>query len=567
MSIVDRYGCEYQTGGTPRANPAADDDFWYSSLPGRGSTAGQNVNATSAERVAAVYACKLAIAESIAMLPLTLYDETDPENREERKEESVYRCLRHKPNRFMDSFTWFETMQTSLLDYGNAYAHILEDRAGSILELMPLAAERMRVEKVGSGNYQQLRYTYTNDGQQEEYGQEEIFHIRYRSKDGIMGRSPISDAAASFGFSLALLEHGNAVFQNGLFPSGVASLEGHFKDDEARDAWVASFHKYMGASNSGKIALFEDGMKFAPFQMTARDAQFLELKDASVLDVCRIFRIPPVLAQYTQNGMSYASIEQLGLFFRQHTMLPWATRWERAIKGQLLDRSGEVNNLYARFNMDVLERADIKSRTEAIVKQLQFSLATINEGRRLLDRNRLKSASADEGLITLQVQPLSRLDEKPKEPPAIPPALPQAPVEPADDEDEESDKEALPEEQNEDSEAQARHFQPLFASLISRIMTREQKALNGAVKRGGYMAWAEGYLDAERGLLSETLAPACEAFLGFESTAALPRFVGRFYEQRQLDLLELQAAAWQSADAAPYVEILTNLLIQEERDA
>lgn len=529
--------------------PGPEDDFWYDPLRFGGSKAGQQVNATTAERIAAVYACKTAICESVAMLPATVFDEVDEKRKEKLKEHPLFKLLRHSPNSAMDSFTWFECMQDAALDTGNAYAYKLRTRSGKLEALIPLDATRVTVKVVfDSFNRPALAYTYNEPGGKTlEYTADEIFHLKYRSKDGYKGRSPITVAAESFGFPLALLEHGNQTFANGAFLSGFLKTAHAFKDDESRDAFMESLRKYVGSQNSGKFALLESGVEYEPHQQTSRDAQFLELSEFSVVQVARIFRVPPVIIQAMDKGMSYASIEQLATFFVQYTIQPWVTRWERAIKNQLLGGKGE-DNLFVRFNVSALIRGDLKSRVEAIVQQLQYGLKTINEGRNMLDDNAIEDAVGDEPLVSHNLVPASKILEEPEpepEPDPEPEPEEEEPEkEPESDEEEETEAGGLPEPEpvTEEKQEKSKRFEPLFEELLGRIVRKEAKAKARAVKKPGFMKWAEEFVENERGYMLETLTPAVLAYDGEDH--GLDRFVDAYLEERKADLLENVAEAW-----------------------
>jgi len=97
------------------------------------STAGIRVNEETALRVTAVYACVRVIAETMASLPLPLY------RRLERGKEKVtghplYPVLHDMPNPEMTSFIFREVLMTQLLLWGNAYAQIVRDKRGQVLE-------------------------------------------------------------------------------------------------------------------------------------------------------------------------------------------------------------------------------------------------------------------------------------------------------------------------------------------------------------------------------------------------------------------------------------------------
>lgn len=70
-------------------------------------------------QTSAVYACVKILAETIASLPLHLYKNG---KNEFATEHPLFACLYDVPNEEMTSFEFRETMMTSLLLYGNAYA-------------------------------------------------------------------------------------------------------------------------------------------------------------------------------------------------------------------------------------------------------------------------------------------------------------------------------------------------------------------------------------------------------------------------------------------------------------
>ena len=83
------------------------------------SFSGKSVNPTTAIQVSAVYACVRVIAETIASLPLGVYEGTDEGSRK-ATEHPLYRLLHDEPNAEMTSFIWRETMLAHLLLYGSS---------------------------------------------------------------------------------------------------------------------------------------------------------------------------------------------------------------------------------------------------------------------------------------------------------------------------------------------------------------------------------------------------------------------------------------------------------------
>lgn len=76
-------------------------------------------------------------------------------------------------------------------------------------------------------------------------------------------------------------------FANGAAPSGVLEHPGTIKDPtKVREAWQSQFG---GSSNSGKVAVLEEGMKYTPISISPEQAQFLETRKFQINEIARIF--------------------------------------------------------------------------------------------------------------------------------------------------------------------------------------------------------------------------------------------------------------------------------------
>ena len=89
------------------------------------SNSGVMVNAERALQTSAVYACVKILSETVASLPLHLFKKGKKGKNEMAEEHPLFLCLYITPNDEMTSFEFRETMMTSLLLYGNAYARII----------------------------------------------------------------------------------------------------------------------------------------------------------------------------------------------------------------------------------------------------------------------------------------------------------------------------------------------------------------------------------------------------------------------------------------------------------
>lgn len=165
------------------------------------SNSGINVSETRAMQTSAVYACVKILAETVASLPLHLYKKGKNGKNTFAEQHPLYGCLYETPNEEMTSFEFRETMMTSLLLWGNAYARIIR-KQGHVTELWYLKPQNMTVERDGATG--KIKYTYTDDVTNETfvYKPNQVFHIKGLSYDGVTGISPIGQAREAVGLAL-----------------------------------------------------------------------------------------------------------------------------------------------------------------------------------------------------------------------------------------------------------------------------------------------------------------------------------------------------------------------------
>ena len=355
-----------------------------------GSTSGKPVNERSAMQMTAVYSCVRILAEAVAGLPLHLYKYTDTGGKEKAVDHPLYLLLHDEPNPEMSSFVFRETLMTHLLLWGNAYAQIIRNGKGEVVALYPLMPNKMTVDRDSKG---QLYYTYqraneeapTMEGTSVKLKPSDVLHIPGLGFDGLVGYSPIAMAKNAIGMAIACEEFGAKFFANGAAPSGVLEHPGTIKDpSRVRDAWQSQFG---GASNSGKVAVLEEGMKYTPISISPEQAQFLETRKFQINEIARIFRVPPHMVGDLEKS-SFSNIEQQSLEFVKYTLDPWIIRWEQSMARVLLSLD-EKKEYFIKFNLEGLLRGDYQSRMNGYSIARQNGWMSANDIRELENLDRI----------------------------------------------------------------------------------------------------------------------------------------------------------------------------------
>ena len=344
------------------------------------SGAGKSVTPRSAIQVSTVYACVRVIAETVASLPLHVYENTETGSRK-AVDHPLYRLLHDDPNADMTSFVLREVMLSHLLLWGNSYSQIVRSGRNQIVGLYPLLPDRMDVDRNSAGS---LIYSYvTGEGRTAKLSAEEVLHIPGLGFDGVVGYSPIALERNAIGLGIAAEEYGSKFFANGATPSGVLTHPNTLKNPKGlRESWNASFG---GSANANRVAILEEGMRFERVSMPHNEAQFLETRKFQVSEICRVFRVPPHLVGDLEHA-TFSNIEHQSISFGVHTIRPWLVRIEQSMNRALFSEK-DRGRFFIRFNMDGLLRGAYKERMEGYAIARQNGWMSANDIRELENQN------------------------------------------------------------------------------------------------------------------------------------------------------------------------------------
>jgi HK97 family phage portal protein len=120
---------------------------------------------------------------------------------------------------------------------------------------------------------------------------------------------------------------------------------------------------YGCADNAGKIGVLEEGMTWKETSATPHDAELSEARRLAVVEVARIFNVPPPMLAALEDA-TYSNIEAQVRMFATGTIRPWAAAWEQAIRRDLLSETSARSH-QVMFDLDHLLRGDLLTRMQA----------------------------------------------------------------------------------------------------------------------------------------------------------------------------------------------------------
>ena len=337
--------------------------------------------ATVSERTAmllsVVYRCVDLISNSVAQLPLDIYDS----NKNKVENELSY-IINDEPNTICNRFTFVKLLISAMILRGNAFAIIERDDNYKVKGLHYVAPENVEIRVTTNAEGVNEAVYYVIGGTV--FEAVNVLHLINYSYDGIQGVSTIQHAANSIQLATQSEATAKGFFNGGCNLGGVLTVQSMLNEQqkqELKNSWQTAFGTGTGTPNG--IAVLEGNMQYQPITVKPSDAQLLESRQFNVIDICRFFGVSPTKA-FDLSKSSYSTIEAESIAFLSDTIQPIISKLECEFKRKLLTPT-ERRKLTIKFDTSVLLRTD--KTTLANYFSTLFNIGTLsqNEIRNYLD--------------------------------------------------------------------------------------------------------------------------------------------------------------------------------------
>jgi len=360
-------------------------------------------------KMATVYACIRLLSQSVAKLPLHVYNDKNGKKEKDEKHPVTY-LLENRPNPYMTPFDFKMTMEAHRQLYGNAYAEIQFGRDGypkALWILNPELTEVVTDEK----NHGKVWYTTVlPDGQSVKLKYENVLHIKNIGLTGLKGMSPIAVARETIGSQMASQKYLAKFYKNGTTAKGVLTVPGVTLKPEAKKVVREEWEKMnTGMTNANRIAILDSGITYQDLTMSQADAQFIETQKLNTTDIARIYNVPPHMIADLEHA-TFSNIEHQSISYVKNTLQPLLVSWEQALKYQLFTPT-EQKNYYCKYNVESELRGDSKSRAEFYEIMERIGAYNIDEIRNKEDLPELENELGKKHLISLNYTFLDKLEE------------------------------------------------------------------------------------------------------------------------------------------------------------
>lgn len=529
------------------SNPSRD---MLSMFAPAGNIPGITVTEETALTYASIFTCVRVIAETVAMLPCTLY-KVDGRRRIHAKEHPLYSVLKHAFNEETTAMEGMELLGGHCSLRGNVYFERSINGAAQTIALWPLHPARMTIKRTQT---KKLLYCYWQDGKEKQFHPEQILHVKTMSTDGVYGMSPISVLRSQVESGLAQDKSTAKLFGNGVRPSGVLEHPEEMSDEAYKRLKDSFYEQAVGIDNAYRPLILEDGTKWHQIGMSMDDAQAIDQKKYTRSEIVGAFRVPQHKAGILDKA-TFSNIEHQALEFIMDCILPWVRRIEQAMELRLLSENERNMGYIIRFNVNALLRGDIESRYRSYATARQNGWMNANEIRELEDMDPIPGEEGDKYQTQMNI--------------AVGGGDPQAPAK--------KEKDPTSKRDAEDAHAESNllilqaagynlsnTMRYVVEDQVERYLKREQKTLESRIRSGMKRSVEEFIADGTAAyaelqtVLSDYLLPTVRAYAKasgvesklFEFTVSAE---ATRYASRSLDDLK---AVLQETDRTKLVELL-----------
>lgn len=351
---------------------------WWS----KESSAGVVMDEDNVVGIDTILACVRVLAESVATLPLELYQgNTDDQTIKPAYNNPVYDLVRWQANEETTAYELRFHMMVDSIIRGYGVAQVIRTNKGRPLQLWPLYARWLYVRRAPDDG--RLIYEYRQNGVTKDavmLEMDEVLIIKSFCHGGLLGSSLVRLSADTLGDARAAEDYASEFFRNGQSFSGAIEVPDELSDEAYERLKKDWRETHTGTGQRHKAPILEGGAKLTPLSLDNQESQLLETRQYKRSTLAGLFRVPAHFINDLEHA-TFSNVEHLDLSFAKHTLRPWLTNWEQRLRMTLLN-SGEKGRYFFVHDLTDLLRGDLPSRFTAYSQAVQAGILSPNDCRR-----------------------------------------------------------------------------------------------------------------------------------------------------------------------------------------
>jgi HK97 family phage portal protein len=361
------------------------------------SSAGAPMNPRAALSLAAYFSAINVLSTDLASLPIHVYRKRKSGGRDKVSDDPRERLLDVSPDGDTTGMRQRQAMMGHVLGWGNGYLDIVETQG----EVTALKLAEPTAEPVHRQIDNELYYL-TTDGDTRR--KDQFIHIAGFGYDGLKGYSPARLQANALRLTRNAEVFGTSFFDNGIRASGYFEAPHAYDKQKSEEFRGEMTRMFAGSENAARFMILWNNWKWTQSTIPPEEAQFLQTRAFQILEICRMFRLPPnKLQDYSQ--AHYANIEESNIDYLQTVLVPWCTQIEQAFNLRLFTPQEQDQGYFVKHNLNAFLRGNATSRAAFYTSMFGLGVFTIDDIREYEDMNPIGDFGS-ERFLTVQAKPL-----------------------------------------------------------------------------------------------------------------------------------------------------------------
>lgn len=338
---------------------------------------------------ATYFACLKVLSEAIGKMPFKLLKYDDDNGVSTVKNHALYSIVHDRPNSYMTSTVFWSTVEYNRNHYGNAFVWI--QGAGKQTKLWILPSEEVTVyydDALILADQPDIFYIYSHGGKKYKFNSEEILHFKSScTLGGIVGVSVRDQLKNAVDGAIDSQKMMNKMYKSGFTAKAILNYTGSINDESVEElVRMTEMYAKGELSNKGieNIIPIPVGYSLQPLNVKLADAQFIEVKKYTALQIASAFGIKPYqIGDYEKSSYSSAQAQQLSFYV--DTLLYIIKQYEEEVTYKLLSDEEIKAGCRFKFNIAVILRADLETQIKTLSQGVSNFIYTPNEARANLD--------------------------------------------------------------------------------------------------------------------------------------------------------------------------------------
>lgn len=264
------------------------------------------------------------------------------------------------PDPWRGADSWVERFAINLATDGNNFTW--KQRAGdqiAALTILNPFTVSIVWRKMDGRRVKRYVFPHPVTGKRTEVGDADMIHTWALEVPGLdRGLGPIGHTKAALTGAIDLREYADRWFRDEA-TDGVLSSDQPIDREAAKNARKLWYERDADEPTGPRLRVMGRGLKYDPIMLRPEEAQWLEAQNFGILDVARIFGVPPeyLAAAVDGSAMTYSNLVMIDTQFLRTTLFPVYLRKIQNAVSQALPRGQR-----AEFRTDELLKPDQSTR-------------------------------------------------------------------------------------------------------------------------------------------------------------------------------------------------------------